>query len=90
MMHTIENPIVLKGTIQVVDQIKKTKAQGWADVKVGDIIELSTDIQDNSGASNGYYQSYLSLYDKTQDFTFWASFVEFAKYTKRNFVVKQL
>lgn len=90
MRHEIENPIVMRASIQVIDKIKDTKAKGWKDLKVGDIIDLTIEIKNNRRSIFGYYQSYINLFNKTQNYNFNVSFVEFVKYTTNNFKIKQI
>lgn len=90
MIHETLNPIVMRASIEVIEKIKDTKAKGWKDLKEGDIIDLTSEIENNQGASNGYYQSYVKLSNKIQNFEFWVSVVDFVKYTTNNFKIKQI
>lgn len=90
MTNIIETPVITTGIIQVIDKIKDTKAKGWKDIKVGDTILLKIEIKNNRRSIFGYYQSYINLFNKTQNYNFNVSFVEFVKYTTNNFKIKQI
>lgn len=90
MTNIIETPVITSGIIQVIDKIKDTKAKGWKDLKIGDTILLKIEIKNNRRSIFGYYQSYINLFNKTQNYNFNVSFVEFVKYTTNNFKIKQI
>ena len=53
MKITLESKILL-----IKKVLKNTSAKGWRDIKAGDCISLSLDINDNHGSA-GAYQVYI-------------------------------
>lgn len=83
-----EEVIKLTACIIVEDIIKKTSAKGWKDVIIGDKLTVEQSIKNNSGASNGYYQNYLTITNLRTNEVFINSNNEFVRYVTKNIKIK--
>lgn len=85
----INNMVSLSGTIEIIRIIKKTKAQFWKDIAVGDHIEFRLNIESNA-KPDGCYQSYMTAVNKTTGEESLQSLHMVATYLKYNFNTKQI
>ena len=84
-----EEVIQLNATIIVEDIIKKTSANGWKNVSIGDKLNVVQSIKNNSGALNGYYQNYLTITNLRTGESFINSNNELVRYLTKNIKIKQ-
>lgn len=90
-MKSMNNPLILTGRFKILDISLKTRANGWKNLKPGDIIEISLELANNSQFGR-VYQSRLNIHAISGDFEWnWVDTLSFV-HTRlnTNFKVEQL
>ena len=91
IMKSMNKPLILTGRFKIIEILIKTQANGWKNLKPGDIIEISLELTNNSQFGR-VYQSHLNIHAIGSDYEWkWADTLSFA-HTRlnTNFKVEQL
>lgn len=90
-MKFMSNSLKLTGKFKILDISLKTRANGWKNLKPGDIVEISLELANNSQFGR-VYQSRLNIHAISGDFEWnWIDTLSFT-YTRlnTNFKVEQI
>lgn len=90
-MKSMNKPLILTGRFKIVEILTKTRANGWKNLKPGDILFISLEISNNSHFGK-VHQSHLNIRAIGSDYEWkWVDTLSFI-HTRlnTNFKVKQL